>query len=151
MQQRRSLEGQQHPLGDDVDSVQRGFESADARGQRRQSRSLSSPMGRPGAELYGGSTVASQTFTSDQLARGLNLADAFPNNPFSEAFARVDAAVSAKQAYETKEIKQLFRSPEAKTDMEGVAARGEKEREPLAKAIADAFVPVTHRISITPN
>ena len=94
---------------------------------------------------------ASQTFTADQLARGVNLADAFPNNPFSEAFARVDAAVSAKQAYETKEIKQLFRSPEAKTDMEGVAARGEKEREPLAKAIADAFVPVTHRISITPN
>jgi len=90
----------------------------------------------------------SKTFTADQLARGINLAAEFPCNPFCEAFARVDAAVAAKQAYETKQIKQAFRSPEAKTDMEGVAARTEKEREPLAAAIKAAFVPVTHMIKI---
>jgi hypothetical protein len=92
----------------------------------------------------------SKTFTADQLARGINLAAEFPCNPFCEAFAKVDAAVAAKQAYETQQIKQAFRSPEAKTDMEGVAARTEKEREPLAAAIRAAFVPVTHTLKIAP-
>ena len=64
----------------------------------------------------------SRTFTADQLERGINLAAEFPGNPFCAAFAKVDAAVAAKQAYETRQIKQVFRSPEAKTDMEGVAA-----------------------------
>jgi lysophospholipase L1-like esterase len=90
----------------------------------------------------------SRTFTADQLERGINLAAEFESNPFSGAFAKVDAAVAAKQAYETKQIKQLFRGPEAKTDMEGVAARTEQEREPLAAAIQAAFVPVTHTIKI---
>jgi lysophospholipase L1-like esterase len=90
----------------------------------------------------------SRTFSAQQLERGINLAAEFESNPFCAAFAKVDAAVAAKQAYETKQIKQLFRSPEAKTDMEGVAAATEKEREPLAAAIEAAFVPVTHTIKI---
>ncbi len=92
----------------------------------------------------------SRTFTADQLERGVNLAAEFASNPFCEAFAKVDAAVAAKQAYETKQIKQVFRSPEAKADMEGVAAQTEKEREPLAAAIRAAFVPVTHTLKIVP-
>jgi hypothetical protein len=92
----------------------------------------------------------SKTFTADQLASGINLAAEYPCNPFCEAFGKVDAAVAAKQAYETKQIKQSFRSAEAKTDMPGVAARTEKGREPLAAAIRAAFVPVTHTIKIAP-
>jgi lysophospholipase L1-like esterase len=92
----------------------------------------------------------SKTFTAAQLERGINLAEEFPCNPFCEAFAKVDAAVAAKQAYETTQIKKTFRSPEAKTDMERVAAQTEKEREPLAAAIKAAFVPVTHTIKIEP-
>ena len=90
----------------------------------------------------------SKVFKPAELARGVNLADEFPVNPFSETFAKVDAAVAAKQAYETKQIKQSFRSKEAKDDMEGVAAQTEKEREPLVAAIKAAFVPVTHTIKI---
>ena len=90
----------------------------------------------------------SKTFTAAQLERGINLAEEFPCNPFCEAFAKVDAAVAAKQAYETTQIKKTFRSPEAKQDMEAVAARTEKERAPLAEAIKTAFVPVTHTIKI---
>jgi len=89
-----------------------------------------------------------KTFAGNQLARGINLAAEFPCNPFCEAFAKVDAAVAAKQAYETRQIKSAFRSPEAKTDMEAVVDRTEKEREPLAAAIRTAFVPVTHTIQI---
>jgi lysophospholipase L1-like esterase len=92
----------------------------------------------------------SKTFAADQLAHGINLAAEFPCNPFCEAFAKVDAAVAAKQAYETREIKQAFRSAEAKINMQGVADRTEKEREPLAAAIHAAFVPVTHTIKIAP-
>ena len=87
-------------------------------------------------------------FAGTDLSRGINLAAEFPFNPFAAAFAKVDAAVATKQAYETKEIKQLFRSAEAKTDMDGVAGRAEQERTPLAAAIAEAFVPVVHTIRI---
>ena len=90
----------------------------------------------------------SKSYSAEQLAKGVNLADEFAVNPFSEAFNKVDAAVIAKQQYETKQIKQLFRSPEAKTDMAGVAAKSEAERAPLAAAIKTAFVPVTHTIVI---
>jgi lysophospholipase L1-like esterase len=92
-----------------------------------------------------------KTFTSDQLGRGVNLGEEFPSNPFSEAFSKVDSAVAAKQAFESKQIKQMFRKPEAKTDMEGVAAETEKERAPLAEAIHNAFVPVTHVIKFVPE
>jgi hypothetical protein len=89
-----------------------------------------------------------KSFTARQLTRGINLADEFPHNPFSAAFGKVDAAVAAKQAYETKQIKESFRSADAKTDMEGVATRTERERAPLAEAIRTAFVPVTHTLKI---
>ncbi len=90
-----------------------------------------------------------KTFSADQLGRGVNLADEFQTNPFSEAFAKVDEAVAKKQAFETKQIKQTFRSSEAKADMEAVAAQTEREREPLVGAIKTAFVPVTHTIRIS--
>jgi hypothetical protein len=90
----------------------------------------------------------SKTFSSDQLRRGINLAEEFPINPFSAAFAKVDDAVAAKQAFETRQIKQAFRSAEAKADMGAVAAQTEKERQPLADAVKAAFVPVTHTLKI---
>jgi GDSL-like Lipase/Acylhydrolase family len=88
------------------------------------------------------------SFSDKQLAKGVNLAEAFPVNPFTEAFNKVDEAVGAKQAYETTEIKKTFRSDEAKADMEGTAAKAEQGRDPLAAAIKTAFVPVTHTIKI---
>ena len=90
----------------------------------------------------------SKTFPGAQLRTGIDLLREFKQNPFSAAFAKVDAAVAAKQAFETKEIKQLFRSPEAKANMEEVVTKAEAERAPLAEAIAKAFVPVEHTITI---
>jgi len=89
-----------------------------------------------------------KSFSRHDLEQGVNLAQEFPANPFCEAFAKVDAAVAAKQAYETKQIKQSFRSPEAKADMEAVASKTEAERAPLAEAIKATFVPVTHKLAI---
>ncbi len=89
-----------------------------------------------------------KTFSAEQLEHGINLAHEFPANPFCEPFGKVDSAVAAKQAYETKQIKQAFRSTEAKADMEAVAAKTEKEREPLVAAVKGAFMPVTHTLKI---
>ena len=89
-----------------------------------------------------------KTYSAEQLSKGVNLADDFPANPFSEAFSRVDAAVAAKQAYETRQIKDLFHGPEGKADMDKTVVLTEEVRAPLARAVAEAFVPVMHTIRI---
>ena len=95
--------------------------------------------------IWGNTT---NTYTSAQLVEGVNLAADFVDNPFCESFKQVDQAVAAKQAYETKQIKQAFHGNEAKTDMDKVLQTTEAERAPLAKAIADAMTPVHHTIVI---
>jgi lysophospholipase L1-like esterase len=90
----------------------------------------------------------SKEFSGEQLREGINLIAQFPVNPFSKQFAQVDAAVAAKQAFETKQIKQLFHSTEAKTNMTAIVESSEKEHQRLAEAIKAAFVPVMHRIAI---
>ncbi len=94
---------------------------------------------------------ASRDYTAAQLKHGVNLADDFPINPFSDAFAFVSQAVANKQAYETTQIKHLFHGDAGKTDMERTAADSEQERAALVAAIQAAFVPVTHTITITPE
>jgi hypothetical protein len=89
-----------------------------------------------------------RSYTREQLAKGVNLADDFAQNPFTEAFTKVDEAVAAKQAYETRQIKMLFHGDEGRADMEATAAVTEKARERYAQALAAAFVPVTHTIKI---
>lgn len=89
-----------------------------------------------------------RTFSAEELARGINLAEQFVCNPFCDAFAKVDAAIAAKQAFETKQIKERFHGPGAKTNMPEIVAETESERAPLAAAIKAAFVPVTHTIRI---
>ncbi len=90
----------------------------------------------------------SKSYSAEQLGRGVNLADEFPLNPFSEAFDKVDNAVAEKQAYETRQIKDLFHGREGAADKEMTATLTEKARQPLADAIRKAFVPVTHTIKI---
>jgi len=93
---------------------------------------------------------AEKVLTGRALTVGVNLAELFPLNPFSAAFAGVDAAVAAKQAFETHQIKDVFHGGEGKAGMEAAVARTEKEREPLARAVAGAVVPVTHELRIEP-
>jgi len=118
--------------------------------------------------------VESRAYSGEELTRGVNLAADFVTNPFSEAFQRVDAAVLAKQAYETKQIKQIFhdllngrfksvetiqdpeikelfgrRNGDGKLDREAIVKATEARRAPLAAAIKTAFVAVTHTLRIT--
>jgi lysophospholipase L1-like esterase len=98
----------------------------------------------------------SKVFTSGQLSRGVNLAEEFMLNPFSERFARIDAAVSDKQDFETRQIKVLFRVPGNQVTMEQITAQTEKvladtEREhaALEAVIRTTYAPVTYTIKIT--
>jgi lysophospholipase L1-like esterase len=91
----------------------------------------------------------SKEFSAGELTSGINLAEEFPQNPFTQAFDRVDQAVAAKQAYETKQIKQVFHGQQGRADFEKAVAETEAQRKPLADAIDAAMVPVTHVITIT--
>jgi hypothetical protein len=90
-----------------------------------------------------------KSYSAAPLAKGVNLAEDFVANPFSAAFAKVDAAVAAKQEYETRQIKVMFHGPEAKTEMEALEKLTERVRAPLADAIKKSLVPITHTLHVT--
>jgi lysophospholipase L1-like esterase len=92
--------------------------------------------------------TATKTFPADELTKGINLAEQFGVNPFTDAFNKVDEAVAAKQAYETKEMKEIMHSAEAQKDMDGTVAAAEQEHKQLVDALKASFVPVTHTITI---
>ena len=96
-----------------------------------------------------------KVFTADQLAKGINLAAEFPHNPFTDAFAKVDAAVAAKQAFETDEIKNRFEAQlqhltraEIADRTEAAVGPAEAIHDRLAAAVKAAFVPVTYTLKI---
>jgi lysophospholipase L1-like esterase len=91
----------------------------------------------------------SRTYSAAELGIGVNLAEDFDTNPFSEAFAAVDQAVAKKQEFETDQIKKQFHGDAGKADMEKTVIATERAREPLVAAIKAAFIPVTHTITIT--
>lgn len=94
--------------------------------------------------------ATTNTYSAAQLADGVNLAADFVDNPFCDAFKQVDEAVAAKQAYETKQIKSVFHSKEAQTEMNRLVEETEAQRAPLAAAIATSMVPVRHSLVILP-
>jgi hypothetical protein len=118
----------------------------------------------------------SRSYSAAELGKGVNLAADFAENPFVPAFKKVDEAVAAKQAYETKQIKAIFhdlvngkfktaeeikdpevkrlfalRKPDGKFDRDQIATETEKTRAPLVAAVKSALVPVEHTISLQPE
>ena len=102
---------------------------------------------------------ATKSFPREQLERGINLAAEFLQNPFSDAFANLDRAVSGKQEFETFMIKDvvtrfpslLARSdndPEVKAALEVVKTKALTRREKMAQAATAALTPVKHTITI---
>jgi lysophospholipase L1-like esterase len=89
-----------------------------------------------------------QDYSAEQLSAGVNLATDFPENPFCEAFDRVDTAVANKQAYETQQVKKVFHGSAGKADFAAAVKQTEAERQPLADAISQALQPVTHTLEI---
>ncbi len=101
----------------------------------------------------------SKVFTGEQLARGINLTEEFAMNPFSGHFSNVDAAVSIKQDFETRQIKTMFRPVVKKGEnatmaqitaqTEKVLAETERIHAALDQAVRAAAGPVTYTIKVT--
>lgn len=90
----------------------------------------------------------SRSYSAAQLAQGVNLAEDFIVNPFSQPFKQLDDAVAAKQAYETRQVKMLFHGDEGRVDPEATVALTERARQVYVDAVAAAFAPLTHTIRI---
>ncbi len=90
----------------------------------------------------------SQEISGDELRQGVNLAHAFQKTPFDEAFRKVDDAVFNKQAFETKQIKEIFHGQAGKEDMAKAVEQTEATREERVREIHSAFQPVRHAIQI---
>ena len=97
-----------------------------------------------------------RVFTREQLAHGVNLAGEFTLNPFSRRFALIDAAVSAKQDFETRQVKTLFRPADDKAtpgqiaqQTQAVLADTERLHAALENVIHIAYAPVTYQLKIT--
>jgi hypothetical protein len=93
---------------------------------------------------------SARSYSAEQLAQGVNLADDFAENPFCATFKKVDEAVAVKQAFETKQMKSVLHG-KPKDGLEAAVARTEAEHTALAAAVQAAFVPVTHTLRIQPE
>jgi hypothetical protein len=90
-----------------------------------------------------------KTFSREQGEKGILLAAEFNDHPFSGPFKKLMEAVQAKQAYETRQIKEIVHGREGAADLDMAFALTEKARAPLAEAVARAFAPVKHRLTVT--
>lgn len=99
---------------------------------------------------------ASKEFPTADLAKGINLAAEFLDNPFCDAFRKVDQAVRAQQNFETPMIKEVINKlptmdrlvPEEKEAFQRVRAALAKRDKELFDAAAAAVVPVKHSLKI---
>ncbi len=98
-------------------------------------------------------------FTAEQLAVGINLAAEFPDNPFSEPFAKVEAAVKAQQAFETPGTKVYLHSLPAwsvhhadeKDLLNELQSVVVEKSEKLAATARSEFKPIRHTLEIIPK
>jgi hypothetical protein len=101
---------------------------------------------------------ASKEFSMEELEHGVNLAAEFPDNPFISYFAKVDAAVRAKQEYETAASKVLLHGlPEWQARFPNRAGLFAELRNAvieraseLDRAAKSFRVPVRHKVEIVP-
>ena len=111
----------------------------------------------PIAEVMWGN--ATKIFTKEELEAGINLANEFLDNPFSEPFRALEHIVAAKQARETRTIKNFITHfdglvkelPDDRETVEMVTTLHRKlfDRNARDATLARAAVkPVTHTIQI---
>src|SRR3954471_9239222 len=99
---------------------------------------------------------SSKEFSKDQLAKGINLAAEFIENPFSEPFRKVEAAVRNQQNYETPLVKSLITKlpdfkklvPEESAAIDKIAATAVHRDQEMIAASAAAVTPVRHTLVI---
>lgn len=99
---------------------------------------------------------SSKEFSAADLAKGINLAAEFLDNPFSKPFAAVQDKVRQQQNQETMLIKNLYFSipqdermlPDAKEAFEQISEAIRKKVDAAATTVSQAPQPVTYTIKI---
>src|ERR1019366_926591 len=102
--------------------------------------------------------AGSRVYSAEELARGVNLAGDFLQNPFSEAFAQVHAAVAAQQAYETPAVKSMLNGlaairryfPEKRASLDDLRSSLVQKDQQLNDEARAAIQPVRHVIELSP-
>jgi hypothetical protein len=95
-------------------------------------------------------------FSADQLSKGINLAEEFLDNPFSEPFRKVEAQIRKQQNMETTLVKQLIHNvpayadiiPDEAPNLEKIVESGIRRDKQLAEESKAAVVPVKHTLTI---
>jgi len=110
------------------------------------------------AKVTWGATT--REYSAAELANGVNLAKDFLQNPFSDQFAKVNAAVEAQEAQETLLSKTFMHNmAEWKTNFapgsdavwDQIMDAGRKQHDALYQTAAGLVVPITHTITIAPE
>jgi len=95
-------------------------------------------------------------YSGGELARGINLAADFMDNPFSEPFSRCEKVIAKQQAFETTLTKRLLHRipdylryvPDAKSELDSIAEKLCQKDKETAAASAASVLPVRHTIKI---
>ena len=98
----------------------------------------------------------SKTFSADELAKGINLAAEFLDNPFSAPFAAAQQKIADEQVFETSSNKVFLHSlpmwndafPDLKDVTANLSAKVIEKWKTLRDASVAAVVPVKHEIKI---
>jgi len=106
------------------------------------------------AKLTWGSVT--KEFSSDDLAKGVNLAAEFLVNPFCDQFNKINAAVQAHQAQDKLVVRAFLHcqsdllkmAPNSKAEVDKIGADGMAQEKKLFDAAAALVVPVHHTIKI---
>jgi len=100
--------------------------------------------------------IATRQYTGGELAKGINLAADFLDNPFSEPFRRSEEVIAKQQAFETTLTKSLLHRipdylryvPDAKEELDHVAEKLCQKDKEMAASSSASVVPVRHTIKI---
>ncbi len=100
--------------------------------------------------------TTSKEIAATELANGINLAAEFPDNPFSEPFAKVESAIARKQGMEVGLIKTLIHNlpayqraaPDEAPAIDRIAERLVNQDRQAREAAAAAVQPIRHTIRI---
>lgn len=111
-------------------------------------------LGAPRATVTWGDTT--KEFSAEDLAKGINLAAEFTENPFSGPFQQVERAVRKQQEYETPLHKVVLHNlesyykiaPEEKDALDRIAAKAQAKDKELFEQAAATVKPVTHVIRV---
>ena len=103
-----------------------------------------------------------RSYSKKELEAGINLAADFIDNPFREAFQRIDELVAEKQRYETPMVKEVITRFRTVRDLLGDSVDAEAAMETLRRKLVDkdqrlrdavraALEPVRHTLVVAPE